>query len=455
MSKHYHFIGIGGIGMSGIAHLLLACGNRVTGSDIKENKIILELRRLGADICIGHKAGNVCGADIVVYSSAIKGDNPEIAQAKKLNIPLLMRAQALAELMRDKAVIAVAGSHGKTTTASLVSCLLMEAGLSPTAAVGGVLKNIDTNACMGSGKFFVAEADESDGSFLYYRPKFSIITNIDREHLDHYGNFDNEVDAFRKFIGLTDKEGCVFCCSDDANLPRLAKDSAMRHLFFGLTPAADIYPQNLFFDGLTCAFDCIFQGKLVARFNLSLGGRHNISNALAVIALGLELGIEIRHIKKALADFKGAGRRLEVKFKSQDYYILDDYAHHPTEIAATLNAAKSIKAKRTVVLFQPHRYTRTQLLFDDFVKSFKDAECLIITDIYPASEEPIPGVSGKALYDKIKKDYPGKEVYFMAKEEIAEKVVSLAESGDLIITLGAGDISKISDELAKRFETKT
>jgi UDP-N-acetylmuramate--alanine ligase len=451
MQKHYHLVGIGGIGMSGIAQLLLCCNYKVTGSDLKENKNTKELRRLGAVIFIGHSPENIKGADVAVYSSAIKEDNPEVKEAKRLKITLIMRAQALAELMIDKSVVTVAGSHGKTTITSLVSYLLLEAGLSPTVAIGGILRNIDTNACVGNGKFFVAEADESDGSFLYYRPKFSIITNIDHEHLDYYKDFEKEVEAFRKFLNSTSEDGCVFCCSDDLNLKELIKGYKKRFVLFGLKPGADIYPKNITMEGLRSDFDCFFKDKFVARFSLALGGEHNISNALSVIALGLELGIDLKFIKDALAGYKGAVRRLEVKFKDQNYTIIDDYAHHPTEIKATLKAVSNLKAKRVIAIFQPHRFTRTQLLFDEFVKSFDNADYLIITDIYPASEQPILNINSANLCRRIKEYASDKKVYFVPKEEIVNKVSEIAKPGDIIITLGAGDIVRISDELAEKF----
>ncbi|MDO9572753.1 MAG: UDP-N-acetylmuramate--L-alanine ligase, partial [Candidatus Omnitrophota bacterium] len=330
MKKYYHFIGIGGIGMSGIAQLLLKSGFMVSGSDLKENRITQELKRLGAKVFINHSASNITKQDIVVYSSAIKDDNPEICQAKILGLPLLRRAEALASLMRQKTAITVAGSHGKTTVTSLISYMLIEAGLCPTVAIGGVLKNIDTNACLGNGKFFVAEADESDGSFLQYEPDYSIITNIDHEHLDYYHSFHNELEAFKKFINRTRMPGCVFACSDDANLVKLFTDYKGKHLFFGIDNPMDIYAKNILFTDLSSDFDCFFKEKFVFRFHLALGGKHNISNALAVIGLGLELGIETNHIRRSLEGYKGAGRRLEIKFRNDLYLVIDDYAHHPT-----------------------------------------------------------------------------------------------------------------------------
>jgi len=454
MNKRYHFIGIGGIGMSGIAQLLLLTGHKVTGSDLKENKRIRELRLLGAGIYLGHSPANINDADVVVYSSAVKEDNPEFEEAKRLKLPLIKRAQALAELMVDKTVITVAGSHGKTTTTSLVSCLLLEAGLSPTVAIGGILKKIDANACMGSGKFFVAEADESDGSFLYYKPKYSIITNIDYEHLDYYKTFENELDAFRNFIGQTEKEGCLFCCNDDVNLNKLIKGYSGKVVTFGLNPRADVYPEHILLKGLESEFDCICKGRLISHFSLKLGGEHNISNALSVIALGLSLGIDIKFIKDALCSYQGSARRLEVKFQDNDYTIIDDYAHHPSEIKATLKAAGNLKPERVIAIFQPHRFSRTKLLFNEFIKSFNAADCLIVTEIYPAGEEPVDGINGSSLSRGIKEYYKDKEVAFCPKEEVISRVYKIARPGDLIITLGAGDISRLSDELAEKFKDK-
>ena len=452
MKKYYHFIGIGGIGMSGIARLLLKVGLRVSGSDLKENRVTEELKSLGAEIYIGHSARNISVQEVVVYSSAIKEDNPEKRQAKILGIPLIKRAEALAELMQHKTAITIAGSHGKTTTTSLISYMLLEAGLSPTVAIGGILKNIDTNACLGSGKFFVAEADESDGSFLYYQPKYSIITNIDYEHLDYYHNFDNELSAFKSFISRTQKDGCVFACSDDPILLDLVKDYENRCLFFGLNMPTDIYANNILFTELSSDFDCYFKNKFVYRFHLALGGKHNISNSLGAIGLGLELGINLECIAKSLKECQGAGRRLEIKFKNDKYMLIDDYGHHPSEIRATLTAITNLKSKRRIVVFQPHRYTRTQLLLDEFAKSFDQADYLIITDIYPASEQPIEGINAQKLLSKIREYSAHKEVVYLAKKDIIKHVLGILSDGDLVITLGAGDIVQVSDELAKELK---
>lgn len=452
MKNYYHFIGIGGIGMSGIARLMLKSGFKVSGSDLKENRITDELKSLGAKISIGHNASNIAGQDVLVYSSAIREDNPEILRAKALGIPLIKRAQALAGLMRGKTAITVSGSHGKTTTTSLVSYMLLEAGLSPTVAIGGILNNIDTNACLGDGDFFVAEADESDGSFLNYTPRYSIITNIDREHLDYYHNFDNELDAFKSFIERTQKGGCVFACFDDPNLLNILSIYKGKHLSFGLNSGADISAKNISFTGLLSDFDCYFKDKFVSRFHLALGGKHNISNSLAVIGLGMELGIDLECIRRTLRGYKGAHRRLETKFKSDKYLVIDDYAHHPSEIKATLAAIANLKAGRKIVIFQPHRYTRTQLLLNDFAKSFDQSDYLIITDIYAASEQPIEGVAAQKLIEKIKEHAEDKEVLYLPKEDILNHILGIIRENDLVITLGAGDIVKVSDALAEKLK---
>jgi UDP-N-acetylmuramate--alanine ligase len=452
MNKHTHFIGIGGIGMSGIAQLLLSYGRKVSGSDIKESKITQDLKKLGAEIFIGHTSRNIQGADLVVYSSAIKENNPEMVEAKRRNIPLIKRAEALAELMKDKTVITVTGSHGKTTTTSLASYLFLEAGMNPTVAIGGILRNIESNACLGRGEFFIAEADESDGSFLYYQPKFSIITNIDREHLDYYKNFVNEINTFREFLNKTKDDGCAFCCADDINLRQILNDYKKRYILFGFKEDADIYPKNIRIENLTSQFDCFYKNKFIEQFDLALGGMHNISNALAVIALGLELKINPLVIKKVLANYKGSKRRLEIKFEDQRYRLIDDYAHHPTEIKATLLAVRSLKPKRLIVVFQPHRYSRTKLLLDEFGRCFDLADSVFVTDIYPAAEPELEGVNARLVCDKIKENSPDKEVNFLPKEKVTSVILKILKPGDLLITLGAGDIVKNCDELVEELK---
>ena len=434
--------------MSGIAQLLLRRGITVTGSDIKESGLIRELQNSGAKIFIGHNPYNIQGADLIVYSTAIKEDNPELQEAKRNRIPLIKRAQALAELMQDKTVITIAGSHGKTTTASLIYYMLLEAGLRPTAAIGGILKNTDNNAWVGDGDLFVAEADESDASFLCYRPKYSIVTNIDHEHLDYYKHFGNELVAFRDFINNTAADGCLFSCYDDPNLRALLGGYKNRFVQFGLSESSGVYPRNVDVKGLASQFDCFYKDKFIDRFYLALGGRHNISNALSVIALGLELGVNLGVIKNTLANFKGTRRRIDVKLDNRKYLVIDDYAHHPTEIRATLQALKNLK-RRIIAVFQPHRFTRTKLLLEEFGKCFDLADYVIITDIYTANEPPLEGITGRLLSEKVKQYNPDKEVDFVPKEEIVRSILKAIHPDDLVVTLGAGDIVKISDELAE------
>jgi UDP-N-acetylmuramate--alanine ligase len=369
-------------------------------------------------------------------------------------MPLVKRAEALAELMKEKIVVTVTGSHGKTTTASLVSYLLLEAGLFPTVAVGGILKNIDNNVSLGRGKFFVAEADESDGSFLYYKPKYSIITNIDYEHLDYYKEFKNIVFAFREFLNRTEEDGCVFACADDMNLNQILKSYRNRYVLYGLKETAYIRPENINIKGLACEFDCFLKNKFLDRFYLALGGMHNVSNALAVIALGLELGIKLEIIKKSLSNYKGAQRRIEVKFRDKNYLVIDDYAHHPTEIKATLSTIKDLNPKRVIAVFQPHRYTRTKLLLDEFGKCFDLTDYLIVTDIYPAGESPIEGISGRNIRDKVKERLKDKEIHFLPKDQIVKHILEIIRPDDLVITLGAGDIVKTGDELVEELKRK-
>ncbi len=434
--------------MSGIARLLIKRGIKVSGSDVRPNKNIEDLAALGADIVIGHDARNINGADLIIYSSAITGDNPEIKAAQPKSIPCLKRAQALAKLMLDKTVITVTGSHGKTTTASLISFMLLKAGLSPTIAVGGIMRNIDTNAYWGDGEYFVAEADESDGSFLYYLPKYSVITNIDREHLDYYRDFDTEVGAFADYIRSTRDDGCLFCCNEDLTLKRLVRDYRKKYVFFGLQETADVFPRAIVMKDLTSGFDCFYRGKLIDRFFLNLGGLHNISNAMAAIALGVEMGLSAGVMKEALSEFRGAGRRLEVKFKDENYFLLDDYAHHPTEIQATLQAVTNLRYRRVIAVFQPHRFSRTRLLLEEFGKCFGSADEVLVTDIYAASETPLPDVSAQSVCDKIKEWAPGKPVDYVRRDDLVARVMDKLQHGDLIITLGAGDITRISDRIA-------
>lgn len=454
MSRHYHLIGIGGIGMSGIARLLADKGFTVSGSDVKRSKLTEELERAGCRIYIGHAAENIAGADEVIFSSAIKQDNPEFSEARRRGIVLKRRAEALAQLMADKTVVTVTGAHGKTTTSSLVSHLLMTANLAPTIAVGGILKNIGNNFCSGKGEYFVAEADESDGTFLCYHPAYSIITNIDREHLDYYGDFSRLLDSFGIFMRQTAPSGCLFCCGQDAHLRKLLAAYPGKSVLYGFDDEFEVYASSIRLKDLSSEFDCYRRGQFLARFKLNLGGSHNVCNALAVIALGMELGIGIGTIAKALETYQGSGRRLEVKLRTANWTVVDDYAHHPTEIKATLNALQQMECGRRVIVFQPHRYSRTKLLLEEFGTCFAAADRLVITDIYPASEPPIEGVNAELVVETIRRNFPDKTVEYVRKDMVAAKVLEMAEPHDLIATLGAGDITRISDEISAQLEKR-
>lgn len=452
--RHIHFIGIGGIGMSGIAAILASQGYIVSGSDLKESPITKKLADKGMKIFLGHDASYVRDADMVVYSSAIKEDNPELSSARGSGILVIRRAEALATLMQDKTCIAVAGSHGKTTTTALVSHLLLESGFCPTVAVGGILRNLSDNSCLGKGNFFVAEADESDGTFLYYNPTYPILTNIDREHLDYYESFSDILNAYKKFISNIQDNGCLFCCGDDQALRQITRGYKERIIYFGLSKDNDFYPRDLVLNEFSSLFNYCYRDRLIGKINLPLSGSHNISNSLAAVALGIELGIRPKNIEEILAVFKGTERRFELKLDLMGVKVIDDYGHHPSEIRATLAAAKNVKHKRLIVIFQPHRFSRTKFLMEEFTDSFKLADYLVLTDIYAASENPIEGVSSELLGRKIKEKFTSPEVAYLKKDKITEHIMQIVGRGDLILTLGAGDIGKLSDELVQRIKGK-
>ncbi|MFC1592458.1 UDP-N-acetylmuramate--L-alanine ligase [Candidatus Omnitrophota bacterium] len=451
MFKHIHLIGIGGIGMSAVAQLLLKQGVKISGCDLKENDLVRSLVQDGVSIWAEHHPRHLESVDTLVYSSAITQDNPEIVEAKRRGIRLMRRAEILAYLMRDKRVITVTGMHGKTTTASLISFLFSQAGMLPTVAVGGILHNLGANAILGDGRFFIAEADESDGSFLCYQPDYSVITNIDYEHMDYYRDFGSILAAFRRFINQTRENGCLFYWQDDPHLAGLLKGYKNRTISFGLNQDADICALNIKAKAFVSEFDCLMKGEFISRFKVGLGGRHNILNSLPAIALAKELGIDIEFVKSALSNYKGTRRRMQIKFESRDYLVIDDYGHHPTEIKATLEAARLLNAPRLLVVFQPHRYTRTKLLLDSFADCFDLADRVIITDIYSAGEPEIKGINGYSICEKMKSENRKKAIY-LPKADILNAVFDTINPGDVVIFLGAGDITKISDEFAEILE---
>ncbi len=452
MSRQIHFIGIGGIGMSAIASLLLQKGEKISGSDLRENVITKMLQERGAKVFIGHDSLNVKDADLVVYSSAVDFRNPELSFAVESHIPVLKRAEMLSELMKGKLSITVAGAHGKTTTTSMISHLLSSSGFCPTVVIGGIMQNVCQNYQLGDSKYFVAELDESDGSFLYFHPHISVVTNIDYEHVDYYSNWHNILDAYRKFINQTQGNGLIVGCGDDENITSFLSYSNKRNIKYGLSEKNDCFAKEISIQNLSSKFRCIYKGTDLGEIILRIPGKHSISNGLACICVGRELGIEFEKIKQSLSDFNGVQRRFQIKSRINGMTIVEDYGHHPTEIAATLQAAKSADFKRIIVVFQPHRYTRTKFLLDEFTKCFDLCDYLIITDIYAASERPLEGISASNICDKIKAS--GKRDVFCIpdKNDIVVHLLKVIKEGDLVLFLGAGDINKLSDDLAERIK---
>jgi UDP-N-acetylmuramate--alanine ligase len=447
--KRYHFIGIGGMGMGNLALLMLAKGFEVSGSDVKESELIRQLREKGASIFIGHDIRNLEGADCVVYSSAIKTDNPEMFQAVSQHIPLMRRAELLAQLLNKEVGITVAGAHGKTTTSSMASYLLINADLKPTTAVGGIVNKGDYNANLGIGRHMVAEVDESDGSFLYFAPHFSIITNMDMEHLDYYHTWEKIQEAYVKFVDRTVPNGIVISCGDDKVLRGIVEKSGRRFTTYGFGDNNEWIASNIHLDASGSSYDCHYKGNFVGHFELTIPGKHNVLNSLSIIALGHELKIEMAVILKTLKTFGGVQRRFQRKGEVDGVLVVDDYGHHPTEIAATLQTAKTLDRKRLVVVFQPHRYSRTEALMNEFAGSFNLADHLILMDIYAASEKPIEGVTTAALMARIGEKRPH-NLSHLKKDQIVDHLAMLVQPGDLVLTLGAGDVTQLSDALVSR-----
>jgi UDP-N-acetylmuramate--alanine ligase len=438
--------------MCGIAEVLLNLGYEVSGSDLQENEATERLARAGATIYIGHSADNVGQADVVVISSAIKEDNVEVVRAKALKIPVIPRAEMLAELMRMKYGIAVAGAHGKTTTTSMTALVLEAGGYDPTIIVGGRLNTIGSNAKLGEGDFIVAEADESDRSFLYLSPFIAVLTNIDEEHLDHYGNLDEIKKTFINFANKVPFYCPVILCLDDPNLQSIIPGIERKIITYGFSPQADIQARDFNFVNFSSSSTLYAYGKKLGRLKLNVPGKHNILNALAATAVGLDLEISPRTIFTALENYTGTGRRFELKKIIQDIMIIEDYAHHPTEIKATLEAARTGWDKRLVVVFQPHRYSRLSRLMNEFATSFNQADILIITEIYPAGEDPINGVNGQALYEEIKRFGHKNVIYEPVLAKLPDLLSSLLIPNDLLLVLGAGNINRIIPEIIIKLE---
>jgi len=454
--QHIHFVGIGGIGMSGIAEILLNLGYRVSGSDQKRNETIERLERLGAKIVIGHGPANIEGAHVLVYSSAVSRDNVEVQAARQTQVPTIPRAEMLAELMRLKYGIAIAGTHGKTTTTSMVGAVLAEGRLDPTIVVGGRVANLGSNARLGQGEFLVAEADESDGSFLKLAPTIAVVTTIDAEHLDHYGSLEAIREAFLAFVTKVPFYGSVVLCLDQPNIQMLIPQLEKRIIPYGLESGAELVARRLALQGMTSRFDVYHRGTLLGECTLQIPGRHNVLNALAAIGVGLDLEIPFATIQKALAGFAGVQRRFQIRGTAGGVTVVDDYGHHPAEIRATLAAAKAGFDSRVVTVFQPHRYTRTQHLRQEFLTAFNQADVLVVMDIYAAGEAPIPGVSAGELAEGIRA-HGHRNVTYLGSDRarIVDYVCEISRPGDLVLTLGAGDVSQLGSDILRRLDAES
>ncbi|HNY72504.1 MAG TPA: UDP-N-acetylmuramate--L-alanine ligase [Syntrophales bacterium] len=452
--KTVHFVGIGGIGMSGIAEVLLNLGYGITGSDLGQTDITQRLATLGAVIFKGHDEIHLGDADVVVTSTAVKSDNPEVLAAHRRNIPVIPRAEMLAELLKMKFSIAVSGSHGKTTTTSMISTVLGQGGLDPTMVIGGKLASIGSNAKMGGGEIIVAEADESDGSFLKLGPCIAVITNIDREHLDHYRDIDEIKAAFLQFANIVPFYGSTVLCLDNLHIREILPQIKRKTITYGLEPPADYRAADINIRGTWTSFNVLYREELLGAAVLNVPGLFNVYNALATIAVAREIDMDFPAITAGLKTFTGVQRRLEVKGIGGGVTVVDDYGHHPTEIRETLAAARTVWPGRLLVVFQPHRYTRTRALFEEFTGAFSDADLLVITDIYAASEAPIPGVNSENLAAAIRKQEQQEVMYIADFDAISDRLLALARPGDVIITQGAGSVWKIGEEYLQKAAAK-
>ena len=447
-----HFVGIGGIGMSGIAEVLLNLGFQVSGSDLKATPVTARLASLGARVFEGHAASNASEAQVVVVSSAVPVDNAEIREAKRRQVPVIPRGEMLAELMRLKFNVAVAGAHGKTTVTSMIAVMLAEARLDPTAVIGGRLDVFGSSARLGKGDLMVVEADESDRSFLYLLPSIAVVTNIDREHLEHYHDLDEIAAAFVSFMNKVPFYGAVVACFDPPwreLMQTLAPQLRRRVVTYGLDPGADIQGKIHELAPSGSTFDAVVKGKDLGRFSVHVPGRHNVQNALAAVAVGLELELATEQIRQGLERFRGADRRFQIKAEIEGITIVDDYGHHPTEIRATLDAARLRGANRVIAIFQPHRYTRTKFLLDDLASCFGGCDRVYVLDIYAASEPPIPGVTSERLVARMHELGLSNAQYAPSDQQVVQELLRDARPDDLVMTIGAGNVWKIGEALAK------
>ncbi len=457
--QRVHFVGIGGIGMSGIAEVLLNLGYKVSGSDLKLSPVTERLANLGAHVFEGHRAENVTGAEVVVTSSAIARDNPEVAEAHRRHVPVIQRAEMLAELMRLKYGIAVAGMHGKTTTTSMIAAVLAAGGLDPTVVVGGRVDALGSNARLGKSQYLVAEADESDRSFLKLSPILAVVTNLDREHMDCYRDMSDVERVFEQFMERVPFYGMVVVGQDDQRLRAMLPRLTRRAVTYGTSKDSDFCvncgQRGRVKDGPHSRFSVTYKGKSLGDFELHVPGAHNVLNATAAVAVGIGLDIPAENIREALAHFRGVDRRFQTKGTAEGVTVIDDYGHHPTEIRATLSAARECGFERIHVVFQPHRYTRTQLLLDDFATAFAGADSVFVLDVYAASEAPIHGVTGEALAQRVREASNQDAIYAASFADAADAVAKLARSGDMVLTLGAGNVSHLGPQILEQLGQRT
>jgi len=454
-SEHVHFIGIGGYGMSAIAKVMLEMGFQVSGSDLAQQELTEKLAAKGAKVFIGHEANHVAGADLVVYSTALSKDNVEMKRAEELNIPIIHRSQMLARLLNSRKGVAVAGAHGKTTTSSMISLVMEHCGQDPTYIIGGEIINLGSNAKAGKGEYVVAEADESDGTFLQYHPHIGIVTNIEADHLEHYdGDFAKLKQAYAQFLSQVQEDGKAVVCADDPYLAEMAPHIKSELITFGIEGEADYIAEDLELGDRKVSFTVRHKGERLGTLRLSVPGKHNVYNAMATLITCLEAGLTFDQVADAIVEFRGAKRRFQVLGEVNDILVIDDYAHHPTEIQATISAAKAT-GKRIVAVFQPQRYTRTFFLLDPFSRAFPEADEVIISDIFsPAGEQQIEGINSARLTDLIRENSNANVKYMPDKDDVLAYLKENVRSGDLVITMGAGDIWKVADALARSLREK-
>lgn len=454
-ARHYHFIGIGGIGMSGLAELLVRQGYTVSGSDLAANALTHKLQRLGVQVFQGHAPENISGCELVVISSAISLNNPELQAAQAYGLPIFSRAQMLAALMGNKKRIAVAGTHGKTTTTTMVAAVLQQGGLDPSVMVGGVVDTLGSNAVWGHGQVFVAEADESDGSFLVYSPHVAVVTNIDRDHLDHYRDLQHIQEVFQTFIKRIQPDGILVACADDPHLRAILNGGPPKLITYGLQEAGDYQAADIKINSLGSTYTLLQRHQALGQIYLPLAGQHYVNNSLAAAAVGFALGLSFTDIQAGLAQTGKIKRRFELKGEAQGITVIDDYGHHPTEIRVTLAAmAQAYAGRRLIVAFQPHRYSRTQALLEDFFPIFVDADILYLTDIYGAGEPAIPGLSGHDLFRGVKEAGHPAVAYVADRRDLREILFNQLRAGDVVVTMGAGDIWRTGEELLQLLQSR-